>query len=48
MKEYIIWCNNEYILRKRKSNILYSNGTFLHPKGYNQLLLIMNNDLVTN
>ena len=35
--EYIIWGNGENIKRMRKSNHYYIDGTFHHPKEFNQL-----------
>ena len=45
--EYIIWANDENIQRIRKSNHLYIDGTFHHPKEFKQLLIIMYKDIIT-
>ena len=39
--EYIIWGNNENILRMRQSRNFFIDGTFHHPEEFTQLILIM-------
>jgi len=46
--EYIIWANDENIKRIRKSNHLYIDCTFHHPKEFKQLLIIMYKDIITD
>ena len=45
--EFIIWANDENIKRLGKSNHYYIDCTFHHPKEYNQLLIIMYKDIIT-
>ena len=46
--EYIIWANEENINRIRKSNHLYIDCTFHHPKEFKELLIVMYKDIITN
>ena len=46
--EYIIWVNDENLHRIRKSRHLYIDGTFHHPKEFNQMLIIMYKDIITD
>lgn len=46
--EYIIWANEENLQRIRKTNHLYIDGTFHHPKDFKQLLIIMYKDIITS
>ena len=46
--EYAIWGNSENILRISKSIIWFVDGTYHHPEGYEQLLIIMYQDVITN
>ena len=46
--EYIIWEKGKNIKRMRKSNYYYIDGTFHHPKEFNQLLIVMYKDIITN
>lgn len=38
---YIIWANDENFKRMKKSNHVYIGGTFHHPMGYKQLIILM-------
>ena len=46
--EYIIWGNSENIMRLRVSKNIFIDGTFHHPPGYYQLLIIMYKDIITD
>ena len=46
--EYIIWANEENLQRIRKTNHLYIDGTFHHPKDFKQLLIIMYKDIIAS
>ena len=41
-------CNNENLKRIRKSHHTFIDATFHHPLDYNQLLIIMYKDIITN
>ena len=43
--EYIIWGNNENILRLRHSKHYFIDGTFHHLEEFTQLLIIMYKDI---
>ena len=45
--EYIIWANEENLNRIIKSNNLFIDGTFHHPNEFQQLLIIMYKDIIT-
>ena len=45
--EYIIWANAENINRIRVSKNIFIDGTFHHPPGYTQMLIIMYKDIIT-
>ena len=45
--EYIIWGNNENILRMRQSKNYFIDGTFHHPPDFTQLLIIMYKDIIS-
>ena len=46
--EYIILGNSESIMRLKVSKNLFIDGTFHHPPGYYQLLIIMYKDIITS
>ena len=46
--EYIIWGNAENIMRLKVTKNLFIDGTFHHPPGYYQLLIIMYKDIITD
>ena len=46
--EYIIWGNAENIMRLKVTKNLFIDGTFHHPPGYYQLIIIMYKDIITN
>ena len=46
--EYIIWGNNENILRMRQSKHFFIDGTFHHPEGFTQLLILMYKDVISS
>ena len=45
--EFIIWCNDENLNRIRKSKNIFIDGTFHHPPGFYQLIIIMYKDIIT-
>ena len=45
--EYIIWVNDENIMRKRKSKHYYIDVTFYYPAEFKQLLIFMYKDIIT-
>ena len=45
--EYIIWGNNENIIRMRQSKNYFIDGTFHHPPDFTQLLIIMYKDIIS-
>ncbi len=45
--EYFIWSSNQMIARARLALHLFVDGTFHHPVGYEQLLIIIFKDVVT-
>ena len=46
LNEYIIWYNEENIRRFRKTKNIFVDGTFHHPPGFAQLLIIMYKDII--
>ena len=44
--EFIIWGNSENILRMAKSLVWFFDGTYHHPDGFEQLLLVMYKDVI--
>ena len=46
--EYIIWGNAENIMRIKATKNLFIDGTFHHPPGFYQMLIIMYKDIITN
>ena len=46
--EYIIWGNNENIKRFRKTKNIFIDGTFHHPPGFLQMIIIMYKDIITD
>ena len=46
--EYIIWGNAENIMRIKATKNLFVDGTFHHPPGYYQMIIIMYKDIITN
>ena len=46
--EYFIWTSDPIIARSRLTNHLFIDGTFHHPIGFEQLLIIIFKDIVTS
>ena len=46
--EYFIWSSDQMIARGRISKHLFIDGTFHHPVGFSQLLIIIFKDIVTS
>ena len=46
--EYFIWSSDSIIARIRKSNHLFIDATFHHPKDYSQLLIIIFKDFISS
>ena len=46
--EYFIWSTSQIISRARLTSHLFIDGTFHHPSGYSQLLIIIFKDIVTS
>ena len=46
--EYYIWTSDPIISRCRKSNHLFIDGTFHHPKDFSQLLIIIFKDIIAS
>ena len=46
--EYFIWSSDSIIARIRKSNHLFIDATFHHPKDFTQLLIIIFKDYITS
>ena len=46
--EYIIWGNSENIMRLKASKHIFIDGTFHHPPGFYQMLIIMYKDIITD
>ena len=45
--EYVIWGNNQNLIRICKSNIWFLDGTFHHPDNFQQVLILMYKDYLT-
>ena len=45
--EYVIWGNNENLIRIFKSNIWFLDGTFHHPDNFKRVLILMFKDFLT-
>ena len=45
--EYVIWGNNQNLIRICKSNIWFLDGTFHHPDNFKQVLILMYKDYLT-
>ena len=48
LSEYFIWSHNQIIARARLSKHFFVDGTFHHPSGYEQLLIILFKDVIIN
>ena len=46
--EYFIWTSDQIISRARITNHLFVDGTFHHPKDFNQLLIILFKDIISS
>ena len=46
--EYFIWSSDQMIARSRLAKHLFIDGTFHHPVGFSQLLIIIFKDIVTS
>ena len=46
--EYFIWSTSQIISRTRLTSHLFIDGTFHHPSGFSQLLIIIFKDIVTS
>ena len=46
--EYIIWGNSENIIWLKASKHIFLDGTFYHPPGFYQMLIIMYKDIITD
>ena len=46
--EYFIWSTSQIISRARLTSHLFIDGTFHHPSGFSQLLIIIFKDIVTS